>query len=227
MKHVFAISALFVAMGTSISAHADGGTKGKDQKTLSVTAKIDAPTCDFALNAGAPLDFGTIEPGSLKLHNVYTLPRKPISLAVTCDAKAMVQMTVQDTYLETLRASNNRTDLPHGAARQFGLVDSNDPSKLFGSYTFFLDKITLSNKDGTPQNHHMSVLDVGRANEIHSTKSDHGTEQATMVVSDGNQYAEKMEAIFNVEATFLPASKLDLGRDVNVVGEATFKMVYL
>ncbi|WP_421535042.1 DUF1120 domain-containing protein [Pseudomonas marginalis] len=228
MKHVFAISALFISMGTSIFVNADviNGVKGKDQKTLSVTAKIDAPTCEFVLNGGVPLDFGTITPGSLKLNEIYQPSRKPISLSVTCDAKAMVQMTVQDTYLNTLRASN-RDGLPHGAARQFGLVDANDTSKLFGSYTFFLKKITLSNKDGSTGDHGMTVSDGGATNEILSTKTNEGTEPATLVVGHGNQYAEKMEATFDVEASFLPASKLDLGRDVSVVGEATFKMVYL
>lgn len=228
MKHVFAISALIAAMGTSIVANAEAinGVKGKDQKTLTVTAKIDAPTCDFDLNSGAGLDFGSIEPGSLKLHGIYQLPRKAISVAVTCDAKTMVQMTVQDTYLDTLRNSK-RDGLPHPTRNQFGLVDASDPTKLFGSYVFFLDKITTSNKDGSTQNHGMSGFELGRTGEIFSTKTNEGTEPAIMLVGDGNVYAEKMEAVFNVEASFLPASKLDLGRDVNVVGETTFKMVYM
>lgn len=230
MKHAFATSALILAMSTSVFANANviNGEKGKDQKTLTVTAKIDAPICNFDLNGGEGLDFGAIEPGSLKLHDIYQLPSKPISLAVRCDAKTMVQLTVQDTYLETLRASN--TDgLPHGAARQFGLVDASDPAnpKLFGSYTFFLERATSTNKNGDKQDHGMTVVNVGGVNGIYSTKTNESTEQATMVFGNGNVYAENIEAVFNVEASFLPASKLDLGRDVNVVGETTFKMVYM
>ena len=49
MKQIYVISALVLAIGSSFAVHAKDAQTGKDEETLHVTAKINAPVCDFEM----------------------------------------------------------------------------------------------------------------------------------------------------------------------------------
>lgn len=227
MKQLFVIPALALAMASPLVANAATGQTGKDSETMKVSAFVAAPICDFNLNDSQPANFGVIEPTKLTLHSVYTLPEQQVTMTVDCKGKTLVRMTVEDKYLDILRAKN-APGMRHDPTRQFGLVDVSNPAetKLFGSYTIEIKTLNAT-IDGAISQPGMSAAGRGRTNEIFSSKTATGVEPETMVFGDGNVYANKIDAVFNVIPTILPASTLDLGRDVDLVGETTFKMVYM
>lgn len=224
MKKTIVISALVTAMLASVTANAGEMVQGKDQKTLTVRASISAPSCSFDMNGGANVELGIINPQTMNLNSETRLEKKSGSFAIECDAKTMVQMSVIDTYAQTLLSGDNSSLFQgvHGPEKQFALVDSRDTSKLIGSYLIVPTEVTDENNG-----HHTIHIQGGAPiNELRSTNE--ANQPAFMVFGNGNGvYQKSMKVAFNIEPSFLAKAKLGLGAEVEVVGETTFKMIYM
>lgn len=234
MKTIFLISALAIAMGSSFAASAadSTGEKGQSSKALSVTGSIGAPTCTFEMNSGQAVEFGTIALSQIHMDQVTAgnISSMGGAFSVKCDAKTLVRMQVKDTYAGTLLKDNRHQQLfsnRYGRDAQFGLVDKNDTDKLVGSYIIEARTISTTD-DGKDTTRNLHVQGGRNVPVFVTTKGDSG-EQETLVIGDPNGVASKIVNVgFHIEPNFLPKkSWLTEGSDIEIVGDATFSMVYL
>lgn len=237
MKPIFLISALTLVMSSSFVANAADltGDKGQSSKVLSVTGAIGAPTCKFEMNSGQAVEFGTIAPSQLQMDQVTAGNISSITggFSVECDAKTLVRLQVKDTYASNLLKDNKHKDLfpgHYGPDSQFGLVDANNPDTLIGSYIIVKNKISTTDNGTTNEGHDLYIQGGRRSNVFVSTKDNSGSgEQETLVIDNPNGYASKLMNVgFTIQPNFLPKKTwFTEGNDVEIIGDATFSMVYL
>lgn len=237
MKQAFLLSVLALAMGTSTFANAALQQTGSDEnEKLKVNINIRAPVCNFILNSGANVELGIINPSQLSKDHAFTLPtQKKISLNVDCEAKAFVSMSLVDTYANTLLNGSYRT--MHGGAgpsTQFGLVDANNKdSVLIGSY-----RMHMTDVRDTDNGRHFNLKSANngfrRDQFFQSSINDENRAPDIIFFSDKDKSetlhpSKNLVIEFDLYPEILPTSKInaELNTVVDVVGETTFKMVYL
>ena len=217
----------------AVSAADINGEKGQSSKALNVTGSIGAPTCKFEMNAEQAVEFGTIALSQIKMDTVTagTISSIPGAFFVQCDAKTLVQMQIKDTYAKVLLEDNKHNQLfsgRFGPDSQFALVDKNDPDKLIGSYVIVPSKISITD-DGKETTNLGLHVQGGRAVPAFVSTKIGSDEQETLVIGGPNGVASKLMNVgFHIEPNFLPKkSWLAEGSDIEIIGDATFSMVYL
>jgi hypothetical protein len=101
---------------------------------------------------------------------------------------------------------------------------------LIGSYIIVKNKISTTDNGTTKEGHDLYIQGGRRSNVFVSTKDNSGSgEQETLVIDNPNGYASKLMNIgFTIQPNFLPKKTwFTEGNDVEIIGDATFSMVYL
>lgn len=230
MKQIYVISALVLAIGSSFAVHAKDAQTGKDEETLHVTAKINAPVCDFEMANRGEVEFGAIAPGILNATAVTAGAIVPVAgnFTVKCTGKTLTRIEVKDAYADALWAGKHSSLFAgrHGPSGQFGLVDDST-QQLVGSYIITPTITTVT--DGVIANKNLYVQGGDHTGVFLSTKSDSVRDQQTLVLQDRNGfYTNDINVDYKIEPQFLPRNDWNASSaDVNIVGEVAFSMVYL
>jgi hypothetical protein len=225
VKQVFVLSALIAAMGASAVANA--ASTATDTTKLTVKGSIEAPTCTFVLNGEEDVDFGTIELSSLSVDKATnSISPVPGNFSVDCNGKTTVMMELTDTHAEKLHAGDHQalTQVStYSLGNHFGLVDTH--GTLVGSYVIEKDIITAAINGGATSNPNLHGTDGGVTQLFRNAKAD-GT-QERLTIGNNDMYAHNYQVSFKIKPTFLPKKDWVKGENVNIAGEATFKMFYL
>lgn len=201
---------------------------------VKVIGTITPTACNPTLTGGGTIDYGIIQPKSLKKDSLNQLDIKSVDFSITCDAPAKVGVRAINQRPNT--AAGVSGDDTSGATIPAGLGGKNgsivvglglSDGKKIGGYTL---TIRNSNADGN------KVDDIYKATKATSWLK-HGTTQSFLGFDGINSWSKPgtldpiafttLAGKLNVQAYINKASELDLSKPVKLDGLTTLELVYL
>ncbi|MBF4185541.1 DUF1120 domain-containing protein [Serratia ureilytica] len=204
---------------------------------VKVIGTITPTACKPTLTGGGTIDYGTINPNTLKKDEFTILAEKQIDFSITCDAPAKVAIAaksgrgesavnIKDGKLTVISTENTLFGHPSIAAAGLGL----DGTKGVGGYGLRLQAGTMQ-ADGK---------NVDSIQSNGNTTSWAKTELGSLFNSTSQRYASwaatgtltpiaftTLSGKLGAQAYINKASELDLTKPVKLDGLTTLELVYL
>jgi len=202
---------------------------------VKVTGTITPKACKMALTGGGVVDYGAIQPSSLKNDALNQLENKQLDFSITCDSPAKIALTAIDGRPGTTAAT--QSDNADGTAKIPDGIDNNngdfvvglglDGDKKIGGYTISISNTVADN---------VNVEGIFRSVESDAWTKWKGLPliSSNKIIGSVTKAGEQQPVAFttlagklNVQAYINKTSQLDITKPVKLDGLTTLELIYL